>query len=315
MIFVIWVREEEIFLMNNWNKLTLKELVNHLNRTPSSILKKVKRLGIEKNRDRNILIKKKWFPEEDEYLNDNYRVVPIESIIKKLNRSKSSIMKRAQYLKISKTIKRWTKEDENYLEEYWGVFSIKSLSKKLERSEIAILLKANKLSLGEQVIANGQYLTTKDISEILNISVRTIYDYMNKNFFIYKKFIIKKKTRYRITTQSFMEFLENHKDKWSSKYADMQVIESYFSGYSIKNNKVEILDTIPIWLQQKKYDDFKIKVLKYKKWTKEEINLLNSMIQLGYNYDEISEKINRTTSSIKSKVYAKKKLMLNFTGN
>lgn len=312
---MIWTNEEEIFLMNHWNNLTLKEIANHLNRTSSSILKKVKRLGIEENRDRNMLIKKKWLPEEDEYLKHNYRVIPIEDIMKTLDRNKGSIMKRSQYLKLSETIKRWSEEEENYLEENWGMLSIKSISKKLGRTEAAILLKANKLSLGEQIIANGYYLTPKDISEILNLNVRIIYDYIYKNSLTYKKIVIKKKTRYRISSNSFITFLENHKDKWDSRNADMQIIESYFSRYSIKNNKIGMSETIPTWLQQKKYNDIKSKIAKYKKWTREETNLLNSMIQLGYNYNQISQKLNRTISSIKSKVYTKKKRVYTFPSN
>lgn len=302
-----WKKEEENYLLANWKLEPLPQIIDFLGKTKDSVIRKAGRMGLDICRDPEELIKKKWTIDEDHYMITNYNLSPLEELMKDLNRSRHSILKRAQHLNLTVKLRHWTENEINYLVENWGIISIKSISKKLNRSTDAVSLKACHLSLREQILANGYFLTPKCISEILKINVRIIYNCMFNGLLHFRKFNVRRKIKYQISVDSFLDFLKNNLTIWDSKIADIQTIKSYYSSYNIsKNDTFSINLSLPSWLQRKIEDDAtKIPLNRHNlQWTIAEDKLLNNLTKMGCSFEEISIKLNRTPASIKSRFYA-----------
>jgi len=302
-----WKQEETDYLLENWKVKSLSQIMEFLGKTKASVVRKAGRMGLDTCKDPNELIKRKWTIEEDQHMINNYSSLPLETLMKDLNRSRHSILKRAQYLNLTLKLRHWTENEINYLEENWGIRNIKSISKKLNRSTEAVHLKACQLSLREQILANGYFLTPKCISEILNINVRTIYNCMFNGLLNFRKFNVRRKIKYQISVDSFLDFLENNLTIWDSKIADMQTIKSYYSSYNITRNDAFSVDiSLPHWLQVKIQDDItKIPFNRHNlQWTIAEDKVLDNLTKAGYSFNEISIRLKRTPASIKSRFYA-----------
>ncbi|MBC8061580.1 MAG: hypothetical protein H7Y18_13065, partial [Clostridiaceae bacterium] len=193
-----WKKEEEKYLLENWKLEPLTQIIDFLGKTKDSVIRKADRMGLDICRDRNELIKKKWTIDEDQHMIDNYNSLSLKPLMKDLNRSRHSVLKRAQYLNLTVKLKHWTEVEINYLEENWGILNINSISKKLNRSTDAVSLKACQLCLREQILANGYFLTPKYISEILNINVRIIYNSMFNGLLHFRGFNVRRKIKYQI---------------------------------------------------------------------------------------------------------------------
>ena len=313
-IIMNWRKEEENYLLKNWKVESVSQIMNFLGKTKDSVIRKAGRMGLDICKDPNDLIKKKWTSDEEQYMIDNYHLLPLETLMKDLNRSRHSILKRAQCLNLTQKLRHWTEKEINYLEENWGIKNIKSISKKLNRSVDAVYLKACQLSLREEILANGYFLTPKYISEILNINVRIIYNCMFNGLLNFRKFNVKSKIKYQISIDSFLNFLKDNVTIWDSKIADMQTIKSYYTSYNITRSDIFSVNIeLPKWLQIKIQEDTtKISRKRHNlKWTIDEDKILANLIKTGCSFNEISIRLNRTPSSIKSRFYAIRKKSFN----
>jgi hypothetical protein len=257
-----WSLEEEKYLTNNWVQADVEFFMKELNRTRDSIVRKAQRMGLDTHKKPSESLKKKWCKEEEMVLIECYHVKPVEELLELLpDRTRDSIIKKAKQLGLNYENRCWTEEEVIYLEEKWGVVCVENIAKKLGRTKNAVLLKAHKIGLREQVIGNGQYLTPKDISSLLSVGIRTVYNWMNRGYIKYKKLKINSMKKYQITVINFRSFLENHKEKWSTRRANINFINSCFK-------------TVPQWLTDKiEADKLKKSQLPRKQWTvKEELS-------------------------------------------
>lgn len=97
--------------------------------------------------DDNIKIGR-YTKEETQFVIDNYALLSLKQIAKKMNRSYVSVANKVSYLKEQGYIenksndkRRWTDEETRFLLENFESLGIKECEKRLERSEKAILLK------------------------------------------------------------------------------------------------------------------------------------------------------------------------------
>ena len=301
-----WKIEEEIYLLDNWKIESLSQIIEFLDKTKDSVIRKAGRMGLDIRKDRKDLVKRKWTIGEDQHMLDNYNSSPLDKLLKDLDRSRHSILKRAQYLELTVNLRYWTENEINYLKENWGFRNIKNISKKLKRTITAVSLKAYQLSLREQIEGNGCFFTPRCISELLNISIRNIYNYMFNGLLHFRKFYLRRKFKYQISVDSFFDFLKNNLTIWDSKTADMKIIESYYSSYSIrKNNTFSVTVSLPNWLETKIQDDITRTLLNRHnlQWTTFEDKLLYSLKKRGCSLDKISVRLHRTSSSVKSRFY------------
>lgn len=246
-----WTPEELEYLKNNWNLLSLTEIITALDRTEDSITRKARRLNIDTRKKTEDKLVKTWTDEEDQCLINNYGIMSNKEISEIVNRSGTAISKRAKALNISNTLNRWTKKEEIYLEEKWGVISVEAIAKKLTKSKNSILLKAWNMNLRKQATSDGAYLTPPEISIITGISLSTVYSYIRKNKIKHKKFKVGNKMKYQILPKSLLVFLEKYKKDWNTQFADIDLIKSYFSSYFVASGNVIIKENIPEWLINK----------------------------------------------------------------
>lgn len=299
-----WTYEEVRYILENWGIKSLEDIMKRLDRTEDSVMRKARRLGLSIHKKDEDLKKRRWTKEEDKYILDHYKKISLDRISLYIDRTTSSIRKRARALKISTVVTHWTREEEQILFEKWGIISVDTISKQLNRSKNAVLLKAYQMSLREQVTANGTYLTPLDISNILGIKIRTLYTWMGNGFIRYRKFRVGKKTKYQITVDAFCKFIKNYQNKWDSKEADIGLIKSYCSSYFIyEDGTLMFREESTKWLEDKlTRDKQKFKKL-MKPWTTNEEKELLNMLEAGYSYSEICYKLGRSMGSTKTKTY------------
>jgi len=302
-----WTYEEIQYLRENWNIKPFRDIMASLDRTEDSIMRKAGRLALDIRKKEEDLKKRKWTEEEDEFIINHYKKMSSVEISSHINRTASSIRKRARVLKISNPVTHWTRVEEDFLFEKWGIISVDSIAKQLNRSRNAVLLKAYQMSLREQVTANGTYLTPVVISNILNVNVRTLYTWIRNGLIRYRKFKVGKKAKYQITVDAFCKFIKDHQDKWNSKEADIGLIKSYYASYFICEDGALMFREEPIkWLEEKIARDRREYRELMKPWTTKEEKELLHMLEVGYSHREICYKLGRSMGSTKTKIYTLK---------
>lgn len=244
-------------------------------------------------------LKKKWTNDEVQILKDFYNVKPMEEIIRLLpDRSRESIIKKAKGLGLNSENKHWSEEEVSYLEEKWGVIPVENIAKKLGRTKNGILLKAHKIGLRDQVIANGEYLTPKNVASVLGVGTRTIYNWMNRGYVKYRRLKVNSVKKYQITIYNFKIFLEEHQDKWDARSCDLKFINTCFITSRDKGSC-----ELPEWLLAKvESDKLKKDMSSRKKWTTKEEMTLKSMVNNGKTYREIATLLNRSFYSVQGKI-------------
>lgn len=294
-----WTLEEEKYLLDNWDQENIDIIMKKLNRTKDSIIRKAQRLGINTSKTSGDRIKKKWSEEEEKILYEYYNVKSTKEIAKLLpGRTRKSIIKKAKQLGLNSINVHWSEEEIIYLEEKWGIIPVENIAKKLGRTKNGVLLKANKIGLREQVIANGEYLTPKNVASILAVSTKTVYNWMERGYLRYKRLKVNTIKKYQITVCYFKAFLENYQDKWDTRTADMKLINACFITSKEKN-----CTQIPDWLKRKiEMDKQRKGITSRRKWTVKEEIALKSMIQRGKSYKEIAYLLNRSLYSIQGKM-------------
>ncbi len=302
-----WTKEEVKYLKESWDTETFKNIKERLDRSDDSIMRKARRLGLNMYKKEDDLMKRKWRPEEDKFVIENYKKMSSDKIASHINRTASSIRKRARALSLSSVATRWDIEEEQFLFEKWGIINAEAIAKHLNRSRNAILLKAYQMSLREQVTANGTYLTPKDISIILNVNIRTLYSWMWHGLIRYRRFRVGRKTKYQITVEAFCGFIKSCQNKWDSKEADIDLIRAYCCSYYIyEDGTLAFKEKSTRWLEEKIMRD-KLEYRKVMKpWTTNEEKELSRMLADGYSHKEICIKLGRSIGSTKTKIYTLK---------
>jgi DNA-binding CsgD family transcriptional regulator len=292
-----WSLEEEKYLIDNWSDTQLNVIARALNRNESSIVKKAQRLGLSKNE--SVGLKKRWTTEEENILYEFYQHKPISELLIFLpGRTRESIIKKAKQLGVNAENRYWSESEVTYLEEKWGVIPVDNIAKKLNRSKNSILLKAHKIGLREQVLANGEYLTPKDIASILSVGTRTVYCWMDKGCIKYRRLKINSLKKYQIKISSFIKFLEDYQEKWDTRTADIKYIKSCFITCREKGT-----NQTPEWLLYKMEADKQKKCsFSRKQWTVKEKIKLKGMVDKGISYKEIAALLNRSFYSIQGKI-------------
>lgn len=137
-----WDKEEIDFLINNV-VYGIEYCANKLRRTYDSVQSKAYNLNLlqlQKNRwtDKDIEILKKIYPDDDNVCSKCQKV---------LNKSESSIRKKAFKLGLRKNNRKWTEDDINFLYKYYPTNGANYVSKKLNKSKNSVLGMAYKLNI------------------------------------------------------------------------------------------------------------------------------------------------------------------------
>ena len=176
--------------------------------------------------------------------------------------------------------KKWTKEELEILMDNWGKLSIKEIAKRVNRTPTAVEIKGRRLQLGWQMTA---YSST-EVANILGISHRTIYNYMNTGIIEAKKDKTKMK-RYVSTEAQIMKFMREHQDLWDTRKININL-------YSRK----------PKWYFEKEKADKEKNIKNMQRWGELEVKIVVDRYRRGLTYEEIALEVGRTSSAVYKKL-------------
>jgi len=316
----LWTKEEEEYLLKNWNKKTVEEIMKYLNRQRNSVERKAYRLGLDTRKKKENLQKRPWEDYENEIIIANYDTKTSEQISKMLkDRSANAVRKQAKKLGLAGSVRAWTDEELEILMEKWGRMTVKGIARKLGRTEYAIKNKARVLGLKDQASAGGLYYSPAEVSEIIGVNLGTLNTWIKNKVFKCTSIRIGKAKRYQITEEQILRFIETYPEKWDSTKADLSLIKAFYATFHSSDTNFYIRENIPKWLEEKiereKLYGFKPLI---REWTiKEEQELLRlaETAPAKNKYEFIAKKLDRSKESVKTKIYLLNKQKKQKTAN
>lgn len=168
--------DEEQFIIQNYNKLSHKQLALKLNRTARSICQKATLLGLRTKQPNW------WSKEEKQYLIDNFGKKTLVEIAKEIGRSYSSVRKMTEILQINVQRDYWTTDEINFVKENYSKLGMVGCAEKLNRTPRAVQFKATTLGLyfeyGTKIYCSEldkSWTSIKAAADELNIAVSLIH--------------------------------------------------------------------------------------------------------------------------------------------
>lgn len=173
---------------------------------------------------------------------------------------------------------KWTQEELDYLIENIGDTRLSLIAKRLNRTEKAVLAKCDKLRI--PVVGSSEKFQLSDVARIMNVDVKTVWNWTNKYGLKYTLEILREVKRPQIELENLVEWLEKNQDRW-----DSTKLEQY------------ALSSEPKWLIEKRKKDFNRHDKRRKKpWTEREIKTVYSMLAMHKDWEEIGIALGRTTN-------------------
>jgi hypothetical protein len=270
----IWTEETINYVRENWGKIKAHSMKKVLGCSWYAVVNKAKELGFESPENSD------WDDDDVLKLKELAEKYHYEDIAKMMNRTPNAIYLKARRLNIRliQDRNKWIEEDEQMLRDYWGSTSIEKLAKKMKRSIFSLKVKAVRMGLGSMISNNLDEISINDISQMLGVGLDRIYTtWINKGLKIKNIKITKNMSYMAVTWGNLIDFLKENQDDWDSKDLD-------------KN----MLGLEPDWLKAKRIKDFNNAPLKYRKWTKEELVKIKSLLIAGKDYKYIAKEVKRS---------------------
>lgn len=239
--------------------------------------------------------------------------------------------------------KRWTPEEEQYLEDSWGILSMGTIEKRLGRTRNSIEEKRKRLGLGAflesgDYVTMNQLLIALGIgcSGYKNISW-----IQNRDFPVHKKRV--GTNRFKVVyLEEFWKWAEKNREildfskfeentlgkepEWAKKKRrhDIDRNRKYITTpwteaedqklirllgrqkYSYEELSKELRRTngaLQNRIRVLGLKDRPIKADNHIKWTDEEFNIIGEMIKTGNRYEEMAERIGKSTKAIRGRVF------------
>lgn len=229
---------------------------------------------------------KKWTPEEDTYLRENYQRQSYEEMGAAIGRAPGGVQDRCYKLQLY--TKKWSDADLEYLENAWGDVAISTIAKKLGRSVNAVKLMAQRLGYGRSLDA-GEMVTFNQVIQAVTGGSGS-YSWLREKWGKFGfPFHRKKVIRNSFLMVSLPEFW-----KWAEKHQDILDF-SKFEEFS--------LGAEPAWAKKKRRQDYKGKHRDARLWTKsEDAKLLHMLEAQKYTLDEIAAELQRKEGAIRRRI-------------
>lgn len=173
----------------------------------------------------------------------------------------------------------WSDEELEMLEDMAGTYTVATIAKRLGRSFAAVNIKMNRIGVcGFE--KSTDLLTMNQLCIMFGLQSRTVKKKWRNNGLR----IMRKGNYLAVKQQDIIRYLKEHPEDWNAtKITDDSLIMAY------------------PWYKEKKRTDTKDCYF----WTSENISRLNYLRHEGYSIREIAEKMGRSESSIKYKLYSK----------
>jgi transposase-like protein len=182
----------------------------------------------------------------------------------------------------------WTKEEIEYLEDKWGVISIKAIAKNLGRGISAVKQKGQSVGLGDPIL-HYDGISISQLSQALNLEYQQVqYWITNYSFPAKRKMFAEKMHVLVVQYQDFWVWAEEHKQMLN--FSRLEPL---------------ILGPEPEWVAEKRKADMKShNKIKVRQWSKEDDRRLSNMVHAyQYTYPEIANRLQRTESALKRRLY------------
>ena len=177
--------------------------------------------------------------------------------------------------------RRWTQEELQTLEKMSGTYTVAVIAKRLGRSFDAVNIKLNRLGLAG-FERSTDMLTMNQVCLLLGVQSRTVKKkWKDKGLRIFRK-----GNYLAIRQEELIKYLKNHPEDWNAtKITDDSIIMAY------------------PWYKEKKRADTRENYY----WSQYDVSRLRYLRHEGYSIGEIAKKMGRSESSIKYKLYGRRK--------
>lgn len=274
----IFSEEEVKYIIENWGKESPYSMKKKFGCTWYAVCKVAEANGLELPKSNE------WTEKEIELLKELSEQYHYADIADMMGKTENAIYLKARRLGITliQDRRKWTEEEEIELQDLWGTKSIEFIAKKLKRTVFSIKVKATRMGIGPMIKNNYELLTISDICESLQVSRdRIMNTWVKLGLKLKKKKLTETMSYYTITLKDLMEFLELNQNEWDSR-----------------NLEPNLFGSEPEWLNEKRTKDKIENPLWYRKWTEEEIKMVEKLFKSGKEYDEIGKLINRSEWAI-----------------
>ena len=277
-----WTEEELNTLRELSETETNKTIAEVLNRSVAEVNKHARKLGIK------LLLKKRWTNEQIDYLRENLNKIPFTKLINDLGHDFYDVLKKIEELGLEYNSNRWTEEEESLLIELSSKYYIKEIAERLNRSEGAIVSKAHKM--GIELITLKREFTEKELKYIKkNWGVVPITDMARK--LGVSRIMIDNQAK----KMNLPKLGNNPYKKWTKKKIDKLKVLAEEMTITELANYFKTTNEAIITVAHKN----NIKLINNRiHWTEEDNNILREYASM-YSLQEISEKMNRSSSSIR----------------
>lgn len=186
--------------------------------------------------------------------------------------------------------KKWTAAEEKLLRESYGEISIKTIAKNLNRSENAVIVRKNRMKLGT-FLEQGDYITFSQLLKTIYNQSLASNSYRYTDSKVWSTAPVRKK---RVHNKSFKIIYLDDFWKWA---------EEHKSKLDFSKFEENALGEEPEWVKIKRKADILSK-RKVSKWTKAEDQYLERLLSENrYSYQELEDKLNRTSDAIRRRIY------------
>lgn len=177
--------------------------------------------------------------------------------------------------------RRWTEEELQILESMSGAFTVAVIAKRLGRSFDAVNIKLNRIGLSG-FERSTDLLTMNQVCLMLGVHSSTVKrKWKNKGLRI-----VRKGNYLTIRQENLIQYLKDHPEDWSAaNVVDDGLLMSY------------------PWYKEKRQTDIRRQYY----WTPEDVAKLRCLRHQGYSIPEIAERLGRSESSVKYKLYDRRK--------
>jgi hypothetical protein len=177
----------------------------------------------------------------------------------------------------------WTIQEDEILKQMIGQYALERIAKKLNRTTNAVYTRLQVKRNAHLKSHTGLY-TINDIAKATSIDWKSIKKHIDKGDLKTTRKKLHKKLFYMIAGKDFWKWAENNEKL-----------------LNFKNIKKNAIIPEPEWAEEKRKEETK-PIKKQKPWTKEEEQQLIRFVKAGFNYQEISEKLNRNYGGITHKI-------------
>lgn len=300
-----WSEEEINILTELSSKVYIRQIAKILNRTEGAIISKANKMGLN-----YITLEKTYTDEELKYIKDNWGIITVNDMARKLGVSRRMIQTQADKMNLPKLgnnpYKKWTDENLKKLDTLSSKKSITELAKYFNTTNDAIISVARK---------NGIYLDNDDRVHWTDEDNETLKE-LSKNLDLSEIALKMNRPTSAIRLQAKRQNIDIIPNKKS--------IESVWTEEN--NNQLQMLvdegkSLLEICNLMNKKDSTVIKKAKelnlnikkdeHKEWTNDEIVKLRELTKTK-KLSELVKELNRTSNSIKAMA---KRLGISIIGN